>query len=289
MSAASCTIATKDNYQLSALYYAPIIPLKGIVVLCAAMGVKQSFYKDFAQFMAEQGFGTYTFDYRGMEPSMSNSLKGFSASLSNWAVDIQSVLEFVKTKHQGLPLFAVTHSVGGQLLALTDAAKDWDGVVSVASQSGYWKHWTGKSKWNIILLWYFLIPVFTRLAGYFPAKKLGLFENIPKGVAQQWAYWGRHPLYMKREYPKAYFDELSCPIRAYSFTDDASYGPEAAVDWLHQQFGQATVERKHINPKDLGLKSIGHFNFFRASMQPVFWEGIVSFFENESNKRLIKL
>lgn len=282
-------IETKDKYTLSGNCYEVVgSKRKGIIIVCPAMGVKQSFYKDFAYFMATQGFITYTFDYRGMGASGKSSLKHFSADLMDWAIDIQAVFQYAQAKDEQLPIFAVTHSVGGQLLALTETAKDWAGIVSVASQSGYWKHWTGKHKARMWFFWHLLLPGLTKPMGYFPAKKLGLFENLPKGVALQWARWGRHPLYLKREFPTAYFDTLTCPIKAYSFSDDEEFAPKTSVDWLHQQYENTEVERLHIESKSLEVKKVGHFGFFRSTMQAIFWETIVSFFENESNKRLIK-
>lgn len=284
------SINTKTGKELTANVHAAVgIVPKGVLVVCPAMGVKQSFYKDFALFMATQGIVTYTFDYNGMGASIRGSIKNCSADLMDWAVDIQTVATTAKQAHKGLPLFAVTHSVGGQLLALTAAASDWTAIVTVASQSGYWKHWSGKHLFRMWFFWYTLLPGLARLVGYFPAKRLGLFENLPKGVALQWSYWGRHPLYLKREFPTAYFKEIICPIRAYSFSDDEEFAPKPAVDWLHDQFECAKVERLHITPKMINLKKIGHFSFFRAKMKPIFWENVYSFFEKESNKRLIKL
>jgi len=249
------------------------------------MAMKQSFYKDFAEFMATKGFCTYTFDYRGIGASRPASLKGLSATLMDWAMDIQVVQEYARKKYENLPLFLVGHSMGGQLLGLTKSAANWDAVTTVAVPSGYWGHWSGKYKFRTWLFWHSILPVITKAVGYFPAKKMRLFEDIPKGVALQWAHWGRHPLYMKRDFPKAYFDKLDCSVRSYSFDDDDEFGPKPAVDWLHQQFVNADVERLHIVPESVELKKIGHFNFFRAKMKSVFWEDCASFFENELNKR----
>lgn len=283
-------IKTEDEHCLNVSYYnvtnrAP----KGIVILCPAMGVKQSFYKEFASFMASQGLITYTFDYRDMGASLTTKIKDSSADLKDWAVDIATVLNYAQTKNKQLPVFAVTHSVGGQLLALTETAKKWSGIVTVASQSGYWKYWNGKYQLRMWFFWHLLLPSFAQIFGYFPAKKLGLFENLPKRVALQWARWGRHPMYLKREFPTAYFKEMKCIIQAYSFSDDEEFAPKESVDWLHEQFENAEVERLHVDTKTLDIKKVGHFGFFKPVMQPIFWETIVSFFLNESNKRLIKV
>lgn len=284
------TVFTKKNQALVAMVYVGAqTSYNGVIVLCPAMGVKQNFYKDFALFMAEQGWVIYTMDYSGMGASVKESVKSCTADLVDWAEGIQAVATAAKQAYEGLPLFAVTHSVGGQLLALTEAASDWAAIVTVASQSGYWKHWSGKHLFRMWFFWHALLPGLATLLGYFPAKKLGLFEDLPQAVALQWSRWGRHPLYLKRDFPTAYFSKITCPIRAYSFSDDEEFAPKSAVDWLHNQFEYAPVERIHIEPKEVHLKKIGHFNFFRTSMKSVFWESVHAFFKKESNKRLIKL
>ena len=37
------------------------------------------------------------------------------------------------------------------------------------------------------VLWHGVMPLVTRVVGYFPAQILGLGEDIPAGVAMQWA------------------------------------------------------------------------------------------------------
>ncbi|BDS09994.1 alpha/beta hydrolase family protein [Aureispira anguillae] len=284
------SIHTETGKSLGVTAYATSdVPLKAVLVLCPAMGVKQSFYKDFARFMAAKGLATYTFDYNGIGASSKGAIKDCTTDLKEWASDIERVGEYAKKEHKNLPLFAVTHSVGGQLLGLSASAGNWDAIVTVASQSCYWKYWSGIHRLRMWFFFHALLPGLAKVVGYFPAKRLGLFENLPKGSALQWSKWAKQPLYMRGEFPKAHFQAITCPIHAYSFSDDEEFAPKSAVDWLHQQFNKATVQRFHIAPKEVNLNKIGHFSFFRASMKPIFWDRVYSFFEKESNKRLIKL
>jgi len=61
----------------------------------------------------------------------------------------------------------------------------------VASQSGYWKLWSGKERMMVFALWHLAIPIATAWLGYFPGWMLGNAEDIPSGVAREWARWGR--------------------------------------------------------------------------------------------------
>lgn len=282
-------IKAKDGYELGGLSFAPKkeTPLLGQIVICSATGVLQGFYTDVASFLAERGFQVYTFDYRGIGTSRKGSLKGFEASLGDWAEDIAAIANYAKEQAHHVPLFALAHSIGGQLLGLSSVSNHWDGLVTVASQSGYWKCFKGQYRRRMWMFWYLMLPL-AQWVGYFPAKRLGLFEDLPKAVSKQWCVWGKHPDYLKHEFPNA-FSQISCPVQIYGIEDDYEFAPKNAVDWFAQQFVNADVKRIHIVPKDFGLEQLGHFNFFRKSMRSIFWNDLALFFEKESNKRLIKL
>ena len=64
---------------LSGRYHAPCGAVKGTVLIAGAMGVKQDYYAEFAQWLAAQGYVALSFDYRGMGESLpaGRSLRGF--------------------------------------------------------------------------------------------------------------------------------------------------------------------------------------------------------------------
>ena len=51
------------------------------VVVAPAMGVLQSYYQQFASWLAEQGYGVTTFDYRGHGLSLQGPLRAARADL----------------------------------------------------------------------------------------------------------------------------------------------------------------------------------------------------------------
>lgn len=284
------TISTTNGHHLTVLCFASVdnLPVKGSIVICPATGVLSFFYHNIARYLATQGFCVYTFDYRGIGLPKGQSLKGFEANLSDWAVDIQTVGFFAKEQNENVPLFALAHSIGGQLLALANETPNWDGILTVASQSGYRKHFEGIHRIKIGFFLEVALPFFAKTLGYFPAKRLGMFENLPKGVALQWNSWSKQSAYMKVEFNDSFFEKITCKIKAYSLADDVGLAPQSAVDWLHQQYTNARVERVHINPKDLGLEKIGHFNFFRSYMKDILWKDVNSFFQEiVAEKQLI--
>jgi predicted alpha/beta hydrolase len=178
----------------------------------------------------------------------------------HWAQrDLAGVIAWAATRFPGTPLTAVAHSFGGQALGLTPNAALLRAAVTVAAQSGYWGHWRPPAAWRYALLWYVAMPALTHMLGYFPARFFRLGEDLPHGVALQWARWCRTPDYLGDYTGHARF---TAPLLVFGFSDD-SYASPRAVDWLHARYSSASQERRHVRPGDLGVPHIGHFGFFR--------------------------
>jgi len=279
-------VTAKDGYQLTAFRFQPELDAtKGVLLVCSAMGVLQSYYSKYADFMASQGYTVYTFDYRGIGASAPKQLKGFEANLHQWGIlDITAMIDQIVEEHPADKLFVITHSVGGQILGLSPQNHLIDGIITVASQSGYWNMWPGLSKLKMLAVWYALIPGLSKLAGYLPAKKLNMFENLPKGVALEWARWGRHKDYMMGYWSEKEpsYAQVDCPMIAYSFEDD-DFAPRKAVAWMSTRYRNAQLQLRHLKSSDLDVKSIGHFGFFRSKFEQPFWNETVTFFDSLAN------
>ena len=113
-----------------------------------------------------------------------------------------------------------------------------------------------------------------------PTRSGCLSEDLPAGVALQWARWGRHHHYIVDDEGKPvrrHFESFTAPILAYSIDDDG-YAPKGAVESLMSFFSNAARERRHVCPSDLGVESIGHFGFFQERFAPLFWQESVDWF-----------
>jgi predicted alpha/beta hydrolase len=275
-------IAAADGYSLGATLFAPDTPNGRVVAVNAAMGVKRGFYAPFALYLAERGFTVVSYDYRGIGDSRPPRLRGFGARTQDWGErDFAGVLHWVAAQFPAARVLAVGHSIGGQIVPLAPNADRVAALLGVAAQSGYWGHWPMPRKLGMWALWHAAMPLGARTVGYFPARRLGLGEDIPAGVARQWAEWGRSPHYIAGPPGGAVrerFARLRLAIRAYSFSDD-HFAPRPAVDALLGFYrGAAPVEHRHVTPGELGLRRIGHFGFFRESGAAALWADAAAWF-----------
>jgi len=280
----SIHIQATDGFRLAGTIYQPEGRTDKVVLINAGTGIVQRYYYDYAIFLREEGFGAVTFDYRGIGESRPKTLNGFPAAMRDWGQkDIAGVIDWISKELNPTKIFVVGHSAGGQLVGLANNNNLVNAMITIAAQSGYWGHWRSIQRYRLALLWFILIPLLTRIFGYFPSKRVGLGENLPKGVALEWASWCRNPNYLfgyGKELDLTHYESFSVPVLAYSFDDD-SYATKRAVDALLLGYTNAEVTRKHIFPEDIGVRSIGHFGFFREQFRDSLWRDT-----NEWLKRL---
>lgn len=264
-------LVARDGFELGASVYEPLSPARGAVVLSGATAVPASYYGRFAEHLAASGLWVLTYDYRGIGDSKPGALRGFSANMTDWAMlDAAAALDLARREH-GDDVVLVGHSFGGQVLGLLDDARAVRGAVLVGAQLGYFGHWPLAQRLRLALVWKAVVPAATSAFGYLPGR-LGLGEDLPAGVAEEWAEWCSNPEYLMGLHPAARprFARFDRPTLFYSFTDD-DYAPEAAVDHLVRALAKAPLSHRRFHPRELGVDDVGHFGFFRPRFERSLW------------------
>jgi len=266
----------QDGTPLAASLFEPAegAPPRAAVLIASAMGVPRRLYQAFAEHLAREGLAVLTFDYRGVGESRPASLKGYTAHLHDWAEqDLAGAIAHLEGRYPGAPLLYIGHSVGGQLLGLTPGADRLKAALFVASQSGYWRNWTGLHRARMLTVWHAVIPAMTGLFGYLPMRYILGGEDVPAGVGREWARWGRDPEYVRgfarRERQGGLFARLSLPILSYAVTGD-TFAPPATVEALLSFYERAGVTLRTVGPAIDG-ETIGHFGFFSRRFQASLW------------------
>jgi predicted alpha/beta hydrolase len=272
-------LITRDDVTLGATLFQPKQTALGTVIVHSATATPSGFYRRFAEFLAHHGLRVLTYDYRGIGLSRPASLRGFRASMSDWALrDAQAAHALVRAQFPKEPVATVGHSFGGQLIGLLDAAREVRGTLLVASQLGYYGHWDAFDRLKLGLVWRALVPTLTASFGYLPGQA-GLGEDLPRGVAEEWARWCTSPEYLMSFYPEARerFARFDKPVLMYSFRDD-EIAPARAVQALIGRLENAQLEHHDIAPEAFGGGPIGHFGFFKSRFEHTLWLEAVRFF-----------
>ena len=248
------------------------------IVIGGAMGVRQSFYEPFAHWLAQQGLQVWTFDYRGSGDSLGGApLRGFEADLFDWARDYEAVIGAAKAALPHQPLYLLGHSLGAQLPGFLQKPEQVDGLISIAAGSGYWRENAPQLRRSILYFWFFVVPLATRLWGYFPGRKLRKVGDLPRGVMLQWRRWCLNPRYSvgaEGELAARSYERVRFPVLALSMTDDELMtlaGTRSLLSFY--KAAPSAVER--IAPADVQAKRIGHFGFFREQFSQSLWPALL--------------
>lgn len=267
------TVTADDGRELRATWFRPAGEPRGAILVVPAMATPSAFYGAFATWLAEQGFLALTFDYRGT--GSVEELRAERGDVLRWAGDAASALEaLLEEVPAGTPVTWLGHSLGGQVLPF--ARHDLlDRVLLVASGSGYWRHNVGVVRAVAPVLWRVVVPVATRVAGYFPGRRLRLVGDLPTGVVRQWGRWCLSPDYLAVDVPDAAtrYAEVTVPVDTLHFTDDELLS-EASMQALEALYVGTAVEVCRLSPADLGVPRIGHHGFFRRSFRDA-WDELV--------------
>ncbi len=278
-------VTTSDGVTLTATVWDPPGRARErVLVIASATGVLRGYYASFAAQLASRGFAVVTFDYRGIGDSRVGVVELAHAgepSMRDWGErDLASVLAWAGTTFGNGRAALLGHSVGGQLVGLLPehAQSRISALVTIGSQSGDFRLWPLPARLAMAVLWYGVVPGVTHAVGYLPGS-LGIGEDLPAGVALEWARWCRTPGYLVGEDGAARregFARLDAPVLAYGFDDDL-YAPRAAVDALHALYVSARIERRQLG-REAGR--FGHFGFFRSRHRAL-WDDVAAFLTAE--------
>lgn len=278
----------RDGFRLAVTVYEPATDATETVIISGAVAVRRLYYDCFARYLSDNGFRVVTFDYRGIGNSAPTDIRGLEAGMRDWAEnDLAGIIDETTWRHPASRLQVVGHSAGGQFLGLADNNHSISGMLAIGCQNGYWRFWPWPFGYLLAFLWIIFMPCVTRACGYFPARRLGLGEDLPAGIAMEWARWCRNSKFIvdaDGQPIRRHFDTFAGEICAYSIADDWM-APRGAVDALMALFSRARIERRHVRPKDIGLRTVGHFGFFREQCRETLWARSLHWLRGDERRR----
>ncbi len=276
-------IRTRDGKEIGLTVYAPEHPNGKVMIVAPTGDVTQHFYNPFATWFCQKGFSMVTFDFRGVGRSAPESLKGYKANMHQWAVqDIDAVILFVKNRFPKQEIVYVGHCVGGEIVGLAQASQYINKLVLVNSALSCRKLWPLRYKFRIVTISFF-VRLMSRWKGYFPGKKVGYSENLPKGVMLEWANWCSSSNGLFDKFPDNNYRKLQVPILAFSFSDNWNTPPKAVQELLNR-FSNACITWHHLKPSDIGRKKVGHHGFFYYNAEMPLWKMLLSWLNADERK-----
>ena len=281
-------LAATDGYPLAARLWEGSQQSRPLTVALvnSGAGIGSHYYDRFARFLSQCGVPTLVYDYRGIAKSRPPSLRGFVASVEDWgSKDCAAVLEWLSSRYPGARRVVVGHSVGGFVTGFVTNGPLIDRMLLIGAHTGYWRDYAPRARAGMYLLWHTLMPLLTSALGYFPGRRLHLLEDLPAGVALEWAnrrqpdfWWNKTMLDGSvdtewRENALRRFQAIRARTLSLRFSDDV-FATEAATDRLLGLFQSCPTTRMVVRPADTGRQKIGHFGFFRSRFRDTLWPPI---------------
>lgn len=279
-----CAFEAVDGYTLHGqLWRAAETPPHTALLINAATGVAARYYNRYAAYLARHGYLVLTYDYRGIGASRPASLRKLRATKHDWgALDCEAAIQALQRAAPAIPMMAVCHSIGGFVLGLAPSAIHIQRALFVGCQYAYWQDYRLLVRLPMWLNWHLIMPLLTTLFGYFPGKALRWLEDLPAGVAMEWAT-RFHPSFHKRYHrlhhaqaPAADTElerrmgALHADILALADARDP-FATLAATKRLLDYYHHCRRVFVRITPRHEGLPKLGHFGFFHSRFEHSLW------------------
>ncbi|MDW3651455.1 MAG: alpha/beta hydrolase [Bacteroidia bacterium] len=272
-------IPCNDGFQLAASHFPAKKEEGKVLIINSATAVDRKLYFHYANWLAGEGYEVFTYDYRGIAESRPRKLRGFKTSFRDWGEkDFPAVISHARSVFPRHKLFVLGHSIGGTLTGMSESLLEIDGLLTIASQTAYYKDWAPGQRGKIFFLWHLFLPAMTAIFGYFPGKRLGILEDVPKGVINEWKQRRKEAdlrIQMKSRDEQIFYENYKGKLLSLGLYDDP-IGTEAAIQRMHQWYSAADKEIKVLQHEE----EIGHFGFFRRKFRESLWPISLDFFES---------
>jgi len=275
-----------DGYELGGYFYDAGEPSPSqVAVLHCGAGIRALRYRRFAAFLAQSGIPTLSYDYRGIGISRPRALRGFRASIEDWGeYDCGGAIAWMRERYPRARLIGLAHSIGALVIGGAHNSTEQKQLVLIGGHTGYYGDYHPRYRLPMIAVWHALMPAITLVMGYFPARRLGLGEDLPARVALQWAGRRTGDLRPSRSGPsydrvQALLDRcaaLQRPALLLSVSDDAfatASGKKRLLSFYPRLFPITQIE---YTPADAGTRRIGHFGFFGRAAGAALWPRLLA-------------
>lgn len=133
---------------------------------------------------------------------------------------------------------------------------------------------------KVQLLWKLVLPLLVAWKGYIPWSLLGMGDDLPLGVYEQWKKWCAYPRYFFDDPEQSglieNYAQVRTPIVAATALDDP-WAPPLSRDAFMQGYKNAPLQCIDLDT-DKAMGSIGHMGYFRQEAEPL-WDNVLAWFD----------
>jgi predicted alpha/beta hydrolase len=130
-------------------------------------------------------------------------------------------------------------------------------------------------------MWTFVLPVIVARKGYMAWSMLGMGDDLPLGVYNDWKRWCKFPHYYfddpEMSHLHALYAEVTTPCVFATSVDDP-WAPPRSRDAFVKAMVNAPLTLLDLQPP-LGSKPYGHMGYFRESAQPL-WDEVLDWLQS---------
>jgi predicted alpha/beta hydrolase len=266
-----------DGVVLRGIMLIPEKP-RAIAQVNGGTAAKKEFYLPFAAFLAENGYATCVWDYRGSGDSAPAGMRHCTFTYSDYGTkDMGAIKSYMTTRFPQLPLVVVGHSTGGQQLGLMPDISDIKGLFAFAVSTGYAPYMPLADRIRSNYFFYIFSPISILLTGYVAAKRFGIMEDLPRNVVREWRDWCAkqdyffNPKFLGKTIPEGHYNNYHFPVCVYWTTDDYISNKRSIPAFWNHIRSSAGIMLKRISPAEYKVKQIGHFGLFKKQFKETLW------------------
>ena len=136
-------LQAKDGTPLFVREFLPDGTAKAVIQVAHGMAEHSARYARFAKVLSEHGYAVYANDHRGHGKTAARREDlGYFADENGWDLvvgDQLSLTEEIKSRHPGLPVFLLGHSMGSYIVraAAIRAGREWAGLLLSGTSHGH--------------------------------------------------------------------------------------------------------------------------------------------------------
>jgi len=276
---ADVIIEAEDGYPLEVTSYSPIRRdhFPAVNVINSGAGIPKAVYEPFAGWLADHGLPTFIYDYRGIGGSRGRSIRSLAASIRDWgSKDCAAVLHYCQTLYPESKTNVVGHSIGGIVTGFVTSPFRIGRFLFISPHTGYLGDYAPSKRLKMLLMWHGVMPLLTSVVGYFPGRAFGLPEDLPAGVATEWA---KRRFIWNLTYDAGFgsFSQICTQVLTLRPSDDL-FATRAAMTRVKSHFNKANFIDVPI-PAAKSKNKIGHFGFFHPRSRDSLWPIALSWLE----------